>query len=65
MDLVAFKEKKNKIYSKIPKEILEDALLSEMIKELPENYNFEIPKTIWRIRSLKKDLNKEIITVVL
>ncbi|XP_053376020.1 2-(3-amino-3-carboxypropyl)histidine synthase subunit 1-like [Mercenaria mercenaria] len=34
----------------IPDEILHDAKLIEAVKQLPSNYNFEIPKTIWRIR---------------
>lgn len=36
----------------IPPEILENASLQEAIaSSLPGNYNFEIPKTIWRIRT--------------
>lgn len=35
----------------IPPEILNDELLKNAISQLPENYNFEIPKTIWKIRS--------------
>lgn len=47
-------ERRNQIKHKthinqIPKEILENKLLNEVIKVLPENYNFEIHKTIWRI----------------
>lgn len=34
----------------IPDEILNDPALVEATKHLPSNYNFEIPKTIWRIR---------------
>ncbi|XP_060586857.1 2-(3-amino-3-carboxypropyl)histidine synthase subunit 1-like [Ruditapes philippinarum] len=34
----------------IPDEILNDAMLNEAVQQLPSNYNFEIPKTIWRIR---------------
>lgn len=34
----------------IPEEILGNAELREAAGALPPNYNFEIPKTIWRIR---------------
>lgn len=34
----------------IPDEILNDEELNEAIKLLPENYNFEIHKTIWNIK---------------
>lgn len=34
----------------IPEEILSNAELREATEALPRNYNFEIPKTIWRIR---------------
>ncbi|CAL8072559.1 unnamed protein product [Calicophoron daubneyi] len=38
---------------KIPDELLNDSSLNEAIKScLPANYNFEIHKTIWRIRCL-------------
>lgn len=36
--------------NKIPDEILNDPELQLAMKVLPENYNLEIPKTIWRIR---------------
>lgn len=39
--------------NKIPQSILEDSQLNEAIGALPSNYNFEIHKTIWRIRELK------------
>jgi 2-(3-amino-3-carboxypropyl)histidine synthase len=39
--------------SQIPKELLEDPDLLEALKILPSNYNFEIPKTIWRLRQAK------------
>lgn len=42
--------------SKIPESILNNVELQEAIKALPNNYNFEIPKTIWRIRELKAKL---------
>jgi 2-(3-amino-3-carboxypropyl)histidine synthase len=34
----------------IPVEILNDEELHRYIAKLPPNYNFEIPKTVWRIR---------------
>ncbi|XP_066589414.1 2-(3-amino-3-carboxypropyl)histidine synthase subunit 1 isoform X2 [Prorops nasuta] len=39
--------------SKIPQELLNDHLLNSAINALPNNYNFEIHKTIWRIRETK------------
>lgn len=39
--------------NQIPDEILKDAELNEAIKALPTNYNFEIHKTIWRVRQAK------------
>lgn len=39
--------------NKIPQDILENPLLNEAMSVLPQNYNFEIHKTIWRIRELK------------
>ncbi|XP_049879239.1 2-(3-amino-3-carboxypropyl)histidine synthase subunit 1 [Pectinophora gossypiella] len=38
--------------NKIPDELLNDPLLNRACEVLPQNYNFEIHKTIWRIRSL-------------
>ncbi|XP_005107942.1 2-(3-amino-3-carboxypropyl)histidine synthase subunit 1 [Aplysia californica] len=34
----------------IPEEILNDVEINAAIKQLPENYNFEIHKTIWKVR---------------
>ncbi|XP_012260326.2 2-(3-amino-3-carboxypropyl)histidine synthase subunit 1 [Athalia rosae] len=39
--------------NKIPQEQLNDPLLNAAIAALPTNYNFEIHKTIWRIKELK------------
>lgn len=39
--------------NKIPPEILNDPSLNEAMSVLPSNYNFEIHKTIWRIREMK------------
>ncbi|XP_016158400.1 PREDICTED: diphthamide biosynthesis protein 1 isoform X2 [Ficedula albicollis] len=38
------------VAQQIPQEILGNAELREAVEALPPNYNFEIPKTIWRIR---------------
>ncbi|CAK1590405.1 unnamed protein product [Parnassius mnemosyne] len=38
--------------NKIPEELLNDPLLNSACESLPQNYNFEIHKTIWRIRTL-------------
>lgn len=37
----------------IPLEIENDPVLISAIKKLPSNYNFEIPKTIWKIKQLE------------
>ena len=42
--------------NRIPKEILDDPELKADMAVLPKNYNFEVPKTIWRIRTLKVGL---------
>lgn len=39
--------------NKIPQELLSDPQINDAISVLPPNYNFEIHKTIWRIRELK------------
>ncbi|NWI16927.1 DPH1 synthase, partial [Crypturellus soui] len=39
-----------RVARQVPEEILNDAELQEAVKALPGNYNFEIPKTVWRIR---------------
>jgi hypothetical protein len=39
--------------NKIPPEILDDPLIKEAMVGLPPNYNFEIHKTIWRIKETK------------
>ncbi|XP_072320430.1 2-(3-amino-3-carboxypropyl)histidine synthase subunit 1 [Eucyclogobius newberryi] len=39
-----------RVANQIPAEILNDLDLQEAIKALPANYNFEIHKTIWRVR---------------
>nr|XP_005157638.1 2-(3-amino-3-carboxypropyl)histidine synthase subunit 1 isoform X1 [Danio rerio] len=42
-----------RVANQIPEEILKDSDLNEAIKALPANYNFEIHKTIWRVRQAK------------
>ena len=44
---------KKVIGNRIPAEILEDPKLIQDMKVLPSNYNFEIPKTIWRVKTLQ------------
>lgn len=42
-----------KVANQIPDEILKDPELLEAIGVLPSNYNFEIHKTVWRVRQAK------------
>ncbi|XP_014248416.1 2-(3-amino-3-carboxypropyl)histidine synthase subunit 1 [Cimex lectularius] len=42
-----------KTLNKIPDDILNNFDLNESIKSLPSNYNFEVHKTVWRIKSLE------------
>jgi len=56
--VVAKEKSKRKVFkppiksiNRIPDEILNDPLLSKLCENLPNNYNLEIPKTIWRIRA--------------
>ena len=39
--------------NKIPEEILNDPLLNAAIAALPSNYNFEVHKSVWRIKEAK------------
>ncbi|KAJ8682763.1 hypothetical protein QAD02_018555 [Eretmocerus hayati] len=39
--------------NKIPQEILDDPDIQQAMSVLPSNYNFEIHKTIWRIREMQ------------
>jgi 2-(3-amino-3-carboxypropyl)histidine synthase len=41
-----------RMQAQIPDDILGDERLNAAISTLPANYNFEVHKTIWRIRSL-------------
>lgn len=42
-----------RVANQIPDEILQDLELQEAVKALPANYNFEIHKTVWRVRQAK------------
>ncbi|KAI8379227.1 putative diphthamide synthesis protein-domain-containing protein [Radiomyces spectabilis] len=39
-----------RVMNQVPDEILNDALLNKAIEQIPSNYNFEIHKTVWRVR---------------
>ncbi len=52
------REMKRVTLNQIPDEILNDPKLKEAINVLPKNYNFEIPKTIWKIKSNKSRRGK-------
>ncbi|KAG3012670.1 2-(3-amino-3-carboxypropyl)histidine synthase subunit 1 [Phytophthora cactorum] len=41
---------KRRMANQIPEEIMKDPELTKAIEQLPWNYNFEIRKTVWRIR---------------
>eukprot|EP00111_Clytia_hemisphaerica_P016390 TCONS_00048525-protein len=41
---------KRRVLNQIPAEILNNQLLNNAIKQLPSNYNFEIHKTIWKLK---------------
>merc|ERR1739838_476250 len=47
-----FRPSKN-VLRGVPAEIENDPKLQKAIEILPTNYNFEIPKTIWRIQQAK------------
>ncbi|XP_069040251.1 2-(3-amino-3-carboxypropyl)histidine synthase subunit 1 isoform X2 [Lepisosteus oculatus] len=42
-----------RVANQIPDEILKDPELQEAVRALPENYNFEIHKTVWRVKQVK------------
>lgn len=42
--------------NKIPDDIVNNQELQAAIGVLPKNYNFEIPKTIWKIRENKANI---------
>lgn len=41
---------RGRLANQIPPEILNNPQLQAAVQALPSNYNFEIPKTIWRIQ---------------
>lgn len=41
---------RGRLVNQIPPEILNNPQLEAAVQALPSNYNFEIPKTIWRIQ---------------
>lgn len=52
-ELVTGGDKPRRVASQIPTEILNDVKLNAAISVLPLNYNFEIHKTVWKIRQFK------------
>ncbi|XP_054143083.1 2-(3-amino-3-carboxypropyl)histidine synthase subunit 1 [Melozone crissalis] len=50
---VPAKARARQVAQQIPEEILGNAELREAALALPPNYNFEIPKTVWRIRQAR------------
>ncbi|KAI8973608.1 putative diphthamide synthesis protein-domain-containing protein [Mycotypha africana] len=40
----------SRVANQIPDEILNDPLLNKAVESFPSNYNFEIHKTVWRVR---------------
>nr|XP_057936421.1 2-(3-amino-3-carboxypropyl)histidine synthase subunit 1 isoform X2 [Doryrhamphus excisus] len=42
-----------RVVNQVPDEIINNPDLQEAMKALPSNYNFEIPKTVWRVRQAK------------
>jgi 2-(3-amino-3-carboxypropyl)histidine synthase len=43
---------RRRFVSQIPASILDDPALKEALASLPANYNFEVPKTIWRLKQM-------------
>ncbi|KAH8379604.1 hypothetical protein KR009_005982 [Drosophila setifemur] len=58
-DVVVVRARPKKVFkpkariNRIPQELLDDPLLQQAIDRLPSNYNFELHKTVWRIREMK------------
>nr|CCA23456.1 diphthamide biosynthesis protein 1 putative [Albugo laibachii Nc14] len=46
----AIRTRRQRVMNRIPDEILNDPDLTKAMENLPWNYNFEIRKTVWRIR---------------
>lgn len=49
---------RGRLANQIPPEILNNPQLQAAIQVLPSNYNFEIPKTIWRIQQAQAKKGK-------
>ncbi|XP_071946590.1 2-(3-amino-3-carboxypropyl)histidine synthase subunit 1-like [Antedon mediterranea] len=47
-----YTSKKARPSHQIPDEILKNKDINDAISQLPNNYNFEIPKTIWRVKTV-------------
>ena len=45
--------KQRVVRNRIPADILENVALNRAIGRLPPNYNFEIHKTVWRVREVR------------
>jgi 2-(3-amino-3-carboxypropyl)histidine synthase len=43
---------RRRFVAQIPASILDDPALKEALASLPANYNFEVPKTIWRLKQM-------------
>ncbi|CAO0794362.1 unnamed protein product [Mucor circinelloides] len=43
----------SRVANQVPDEILNDPLLNKSLETMPSNYNFEIHKTVWRVRKAK------------
>ena len=50
------KKPRRRFIAQIPSSITEDPALCEALGGLPSNYNFEIPKTIWRLKQMQAKL---------
>lgn len=42
-----------KVLNRIPDEVTNDPELIAAVQSLPPNYNFELPKTVWRLRQMQ------------
>lgn len=49
----ATKARSGKLGNQIPEDILRDPELEEALKQLPSNYDFQVLKTVWKLRQAK------------
>ncbi|CAN0020509.1 unnamed protein product [Hapterophycus canaliculatus] len=56
-------KKQRVVRNRIPADILENAGLNEAIGRLPPNYNFEVHKTVWRIREVSPGTASHVLPV--